>query len=303
VCFDERIPTGAGRPFMWIQAIGVLGRDTERAIFGAACPKLCTSRWLARAALGLGNHPDQVHVVPYGLDHTRWRPTSALPDRTRDVALLHHPLLIKGTAAGLATIERARHSMPGLGVTLFGTAPLDTALPDWADFVHAPTPDQLRHQIYGDHRIYLLPAWVEGFGLTGIEAQACGTPLVVTANGGSADYATHGVDALVAQPGDVAGLAEHVLRLLDDTALAVRLADTARLRVRTFDWAASGAILERHLLDHLADPDLGSRDPVTDPSTRDIGPTIRALLSEFYADESSVPDPGQGTSREPSADR
>ena len=41
--------------------------------------------------------------------------------------------------------------------------------------------------IYGAHRGFLMPSRVEGFGITGIEAQACGTPLLVTANGGSAD--------------------------------------------------------------------------------------------------------------------
>ena len=62
---------------------------------------------------------------------------------------------------------------------------------------------QLVDEIYNTSRVFLCTSWVEGFGLTNVEAMACGAALVTTDNGGSRDYALHGETALVAPCGDV----------------------------------------------------------------------------------------------------
>ena len=66
-------------------------------------------------------------------------------------------------------------------------------------------------------------AWEEPFGLTPVEAMACGTPVVATAMGGSAEFLVDGVNALVVPPNDADSLAAAVRRLAADAALRRQL--------------------------------------------------------------------------------
>lgn len=61
--------------------------------------------------------------------------------------------------------------------------------------------------------------WAEPFGLTPIEAMACGTPVVGTGTGGSGEFLRHEVNCLRYQPGDAGALARAVRRLADEPGL------------------------------------------------------------------------------------
>lgn len=73
----------------------------------------------------------------------------------------------------------------------------------------------------------------EAFGLTILEAHACGRPVVATRLGTGVEWANlDGVTGLNVPPGDEAALAEALNRLLGDGALRERLGAAARQRVR-----------------------------------------------------------------------
>ena len=71
----------------------------------------------------------------------------------------------------------------------------------------------------------------EPFGLTIVEAMACGKAVVATAAGGAAELFHDGRDALGVPPGDAEALAAVVGRLVNDPALRARLGDEARRTV------------------------------------------------------------------------
>jgi phosphatidylinositol alpha-1,6-mannosyltransferase len=68
--------------------------------------------------------------------------------------------------------------------------------------------------------IYLMPSQtdhdVEGFGISFIEAAACGTPSIGSHSGGIPEAVVDGVTGCLVEPDNVAGLAEAVVRLLGD---------------------------------------------------------------------------------------
>ncbi len=68
----------------------------------------------------------------------------------------------------------------------------------------------------------------EPFGLTIVEAMACGRAVIVAAAGGAAELVTPEVDALAITPGDAAGLANAIRRLVSDADLRRRLGEAAR---------------------------------------------------------------------------
>jgi len=85
----------------------------------------------------------------------------------------------------------------------------------------------------------------EAFGLTILEAHACGRPVVATRLGTGVEWANlDGVTGLNVPPGDPDALAETVNRLLGDADLRERLGSAGRTRVRAEFHASRAARME-----------------------------------------------------------
>lgn len=78
--------------------------------------------------------------------------------------------------------------------------------------------------------VFVFPSEREAFGISIIEAMACGLPVVTTGVDGIRDIVRPGVDALVVGAGDDDALAAAVARALDGGAEIDAIAETARLR-------------------------------------------------------------------------
>ncbi len=78
--------------------------------------------------------------------------------------------------------------------------------------------------------VFLLPSESESFGLAALEALSCGVPVVASHVGGLPEVVPDGEVGFLAPVGDVATMADRVLRLLADRALYRRMSDAARAR-------------------------------------------------------------------------
>lgn len=71
--------------------------------------------------------------------------------------------------------------------------------------------------VYAEADALVFPVvWPEPWGLVPLEAMACGTPVLATGTGGSAEYLRHGHNCLLFEPGDADGLSRTVTRLAED---------------------------------------------------------------------------------------
>lgn len=81
--------------------------------------------------------------------------------------------------------------------------------------------------------IFVLPSHVEGMPMALLEAMSWGLPVIATAVGGVPEMITHEVNGLLVAPGDIAGLAAAISRLMSDAGLRVRLGNAARETIAT----------------------------------------------------------------------
>ena len=92
--------------------------------------------------------------------------------------------------------------------------------------------DHIERLIPSAH-VLLLPSELEGFGLSALEAMACGVPPVAARSGGVPELITNGVDGYLEPVGDTAAQAARVVDLISDSALYTRMSDAARHTAET----------------------------------------------------------------------
>ena len=107
---------------------------------------------------------------------------------------------------------------------------------DNVTFVGKRQQQELRY-FYSAGDVVVTTPWYEPFGLTPLEAMACGRPVIGSAVGGIRFTIKNGETGFLVPPFDPEMLAVRLYQLLSQPALGDRMGKAARLRVeRTFTW-------------------------------------------------------------------
>lgn len=120
----------------------------------------------------------------------------------------------KLTIAGEGELREARRLVADLGLT--GRV----SFPGW---VRGEEKDRLFRRA----SVFCLPSYAEGFPMAVLDAWAYALPVVSTPVGGLRDRLVDGENVLFFTPGDVAGLADRLERLLSDGACRARLSEAS----------------------------------------------------------------------------
>lgn len=113
----------------------------------------------------------------------------------------------------------------------------------WVRF-HGPAFGAEKAAFLHRSHLYVLPSRAESFGIANLEAMAAGLAVVSTRTGAIPEYLEDGVHGLLVDPGDAAGLAAAMARLIAAPELRLRLGDAARRRARDYDWSVVAARLD-----------------------------------------------------------
>jgi glycosyltransferase involved in cell wall biosynthesis len=214
---------------------------------------MATGKWLAKLGSKMGQ---EVTYVGQGFDYTPPVFGVDVPTEGRDApsaAMLYHTATWKGSAEGIQALEIAKKILQTFDATLFGVPPRPAGLPAWISYLQSPSSTALRN-LYNSVAVFVSPSWVEGCALPPGEAAQCGAALCLTDIGGHADYAEHGVTALLSPPHDPSALADNIVRLLRDAPLRNALAHASHDRIEAFRWTEAAAMIEACLLSHHSSP-------------------------------------------------
>jgi glycosyltransferase involved in cell wall biosynthesis len=199
----------------------------------------------ARDIVRRGIRPDRVRVVCCGMDHDAYRPDAALPKFERPTVLYAGRIkryksvdvILRAMPEVIARIPDTRLAVVGAGDNLGDLARLAHGLgiEDRVTFTGFVSTAEKVDWMRRSH-VIVNPSPREGWGLTNIEAGACGTPAVASDADGLRDSVRDGFTGLLFPYGDHRALAERLVRVLSDETLRNELSRNAVEWARTFTW-------------------------------------------------------------------
>jgi glycosyltransferase involved in cell wall biosynthesis len=109
--------------------------------------------------------------------------------------------------------------------------------------------DEERDALLAQCRVCVCASPKEGWGLTVIESNSAGTPVVATDAPGLRDSIRNGRTGFLVESGNVEAFAERIGELLGDDELAVRMSRQALEWSKGFDWDRSASEMAEALDD------------------------------------------------------
>lgn len=193
-----------------------------------------------------GLSPDRVHVVYVGLDARRYCPSPEDPKESRPTLLaLGRIRRYKRLDLVIdAVVELARERHPDLVLVVAGSGNHLRSLERHATRRGAGDTVRFVGRVSEEEKIRLYRrAWglvmtspKEGWGLTCLEAEACGTPVIASDSPGLREAVRHDETGLLVPHGDREALRVAMDRFVADDALRNRLGEGALAFAKHFSW-------------------------------------------------------------------
>jgi N-acetyl-alpha-D-glucosaminyl L-malate synthase BshA len=214
------------------------------------------SRWLEAQTREVFAYDGSIHVLPNFVDCRRFLPREG-DDVRRELGGDRHPLIVH--MSNFRSLKRVADTVDVLHrlgpasrarLVLVGNGPDEPLVREraqrlgLADRVEFLGEIENVECVVSAADVALFPSESESFGLSALEAMACGVPVVATDVGGLPDTVVHGETGFLHSVGDTAGMAASVGRLLGDEALRAAMGRAGVERAcRMFSLPA---MLERH---------------------------------------------------------
>jgi glycosyltransferase involved in cell wall biosynthesis len=193
---------------------------------------------------------EHIEVVHCGLDHQLYRPDPAVRKSERPTIVFVGRLRrYKGLDWVMRILPEVIAGVPGARLVVLGDGPFRMALERAARHLGVASAVEFRGFVGAAEKVrWMREAWVlvqpspkEGWGLTVVEAGACGTAVVASDAPGLRDSVRDGETGLLVPFGDSRRLRETLVRVLTDVELRDRLAAAGIAWAQRFQWPDCGA--------------------------------------------------------------
>jgi glycosyltransferase involved in cell wall biosynthesis len=206
---------------------------------------------------------ERVRVVHPGVDSARYSPDAA-GRRAPAPRFLYVGRLkrYKGIGLALRALAHARRTRPDLQLDIAGTGDHRADLEALAVELDLSSSVKFHGFVTEAEKLALLrEAWAnvfpspkEGWGITIVEAAACGTPSLASDSPGLRDSVRHGETGFLVPHGDVEALAERMLELAGSPQLVAQLGRAARCFAESLTWERTAEATAEHLHDIISGP-------------------------------------------------
>jgi glycosyltransferase involved in cell wall biosynthesis len=205
---------------------------------------VAVSTEMVEQLIALGAPRDRVHYISYHVDGNRFAGGSAGTAPPHFVGVGRF-VETKAPYLTLAAFAQMHRRVPDARLTIIGDGPLRAVCLHLAEYFGVADavsfPGSLSHEAVAEamstarafvqHSVCCLDNTREGTPNAVLEAQASGLPVVATRHAGIKDVVAEGETGFLVDERDVGGMADAMLRLAQDPALAARLGAAGRQRV------------------------------------------------------------------------
>jgi D-inositol-3-phosphate glycosyltransferase len=205
-----------------------------------------------------GADPSRVYVVAPGVDLTTFKPVDRAEAR-RKIGAGGGPLLLfvgrlerlKGVDIAIRALAELRNAgRPDLKLLVLGEDSREgdesekqrlkyiaasLGVRDSVEFVGSVAHHELPY-FYSAANVCVMPSYSESFGLVGLEAQACGCPVVGSGVSGIRSVVRDEVTGFLVDGDNPSDYAERIGRILDETELARLMGVRGRLLAQRYSW-------------------------------------------------------------------
>lgn len=202
-------------------------------------------------ARGIGR--ERIRVIYCGIDSQHYAPDPSARSETPVFAYLGR--LKRYKAVDLVLRGFAGANVPGARLEIAGAGDYRPVLERLASSLDLGDRVTFLGRISEAEKLRLLRrAWAlvftspkEGWGITNLEAAACGTAVIASDSPGIRESVVSGETGFLVRHGDVDALASAMRRLAGDRTLAEQLGGQGRLFAATFTWDRAATETARHL--------------------------------------------------------
>jgi glycosyltransferase involved in cell wall biosynthesis len=187
-----------------------------------------------------GADPDKIHIVNYGVDHATYYPRPELPRKPGRVLYVGEMSRAKGVDVLLNAFAQVKRRVPHAELWLGGKGKDKQLLEDMARSLDLADvsfkgfiPEDELPALYASATVMVFPSRY-GFGLSSLEAMACGTPAIVTRTLDAVEF-MEGAGIMV-EPESSDDLAANIERALTDPAHHAELSRKGIDRASRYAW-------------------------------------------------------------------
>jgi phosphatidylinositol alpha-1,6-mannosyltransferase len=236
-------------------------------IYRSADVMIANSTFTERLLLQIGVPAERLHKITPGVDCDEFSPASPDPGllaryglRDKFVLLTVARLVLrKGHDAVMQAVARLHPAFPHLRYLIVGSGPnesrlrqlaADLGISAWVSFAGF-VPQSKLPDYYRLSDVMVMPnreenADMEGFGMTFLEASACGKAVIAGRSGGAPEAVGDGLSGRLVDPTDLDQVTAAIRELLDQPRLAAAMGAAGLRRARTqFDWKLRAAEVHR----------------------------------------------------------
>lgn len=197
--------------------------------------KIVVSTWIndcLKRDLNIGPFP----VIYNGIDTNIYKHINAKKSQKEiSILMLNHTLSIKGVDNGLEVYREVKREYPQCKLRMFGMCDKSN-LPDFVDEYYQNPSKRKLVELYSMSDIFIFPSLAEGWGLTPIEAMACGCIVVGTKTGFVLDLGMNRKNMMISEPGDISAMVDNMLELINDCKLQESIRNEMKFCIQHLDW-------------------------------------------------------------------